>query len=137
MARRPNWRAIKIHRNYTVDETAEKLAVAKGTVLRWLKSGDLPAVKDRRPFLILGRDLIAFGKRATTKKLKCRLNECYCFTCRAPRTPAGGMADLTAITEAVGDLQALCSTCGGIMHKRVSMKKQAALAALFDLQNSS
>lgn len=134
MARRPNWRLIKTHRNYTVEGASQKLGVAKGTILRWLKDGLLRAVMDKRPFLIMGHDLIAFGKQRRAPKQTCALNECYCFTCRSPQAPAGRLADLVPVTNKTGDLEALCSTCGGMMHKRVSLSQQDNLAQLLDLK---
>lgn len=116
-----------------MEEAALKLGVAKGTVSRWLKSGKLLALTDRRPFLIQGQDVIDFGKRRKEAKQTCRLQECFCFTCRAPREPAGRMADLIPLNNAVGDLQAMCGTCGGWMHKRVSLANHGRLSALLDL----
>ncbi|MFM8749155.1 helix-turn-helix domain-containing protein [Rhabdaerophilum sp.] len=122
MPKRPGWRGIKIHRSYTIEEVARQLSVAKGTVQRWLKTDGLPAMKDQRPFLIHGQDLIDFLKRDKRSGKKCKLHEAYCFSCREPREPAERMADLVAISDKIGDLQALCSHCGGLIHKRVSMR---------------
>lgn len=133
MPKRPSWRGIKIHRSYTIDEAARALRVAKGTVQRWLKIEGLLAMKDQRPFLIHGQDLIEFLKRDKRSGKKCKLQEAYCFSCREPREPAGGMADLVSISDKIGDLQALCSHCGGMMHKRVSMRLQGQLGTLLDL----
>jgi excisionase family DNA binding protein len=116
MARnRPNRRGVKRHRSYTVDHAARVLGVAKGTVRRWLKGG-LPGVAGRRPVLILGADLAEFldGRRA--RKQTCELHECYCFTCRAPRAPAGDMADFIPLSSTSGNLRARCCTCIGVMH---------------------
>jgi excisionase family DNA binding protein len=124
---------VKKHRTYTIEEAATKTGVAKGTVARWLKSGKLPALKDRRPYLIQGQELIAFLRAGKTPNRRCRLHEAYCFSCREVREPAGNMADLVAVSASIGDLQALCANCGGVMHKRVSLRDQAALEALLDL----
>ncbi|MCZ8269932.1 MAG: helix-turn-helix domain-containing protein [Beijerinckiaceae bacterium] len=133
MPKRPSWRGIKIHRSYTIEEVARQLSVAKGTVQRWLKTDGLPAMKDQRPFLIHGQDLIDFLKRDKRSGKKCKLHEAYCFSCREPREPAERMADLVAISDKIGDLQALCSHCGGLIHKRVSMRMQEQLGTLLDL----
>ena len=133
MPKRPGWRNVKIHRTYTIEEAAQKTGVAKGTVARWLTSGKLPAITDRRPYLIQGQDLIAFLKAGRTPKRKCRLHEAYCFSCREVREPAGNMADLVQVSATTGDLQSLCCHCGGMMHKRVSMSQKAALKAVLDL----
>lgn len=47
--RKPNRRAIKIHRNYTVEQAASVTGCAKGTIRRWIKSGALPAITNRKP----------------------------------------------------------------------------------------
>ena len=117
--RSPSWRRIRLHRNYTVDEAARALGVAKGTVRRWLKVG-LPSIADRRPLLILGVDLVGFLRARRAKKATCRLDECYCFSCRAPRRPAFNAVEFIPLTSKGGNLRALCEECSTVMHKRVS-----------------
>lgn len=133
MPKRPSWRGIKMHRSYTIEEVARALRVAKGTVQRWLKTEGLPAMKDQRPFLIHGQDLIDFLKRGKKSGRKCELHEAYCFFCREPREAAARMAELIPISDTIGDLQALCGHCGKLMHKRVSMAAQEQLGTLLDL----
>ena len=58
MAKRLNWRKVKKHRSYTVDEVARLLSVHKGTVRRWTKNG-LKVLDDQRPLLILALTLSA------------------------------------------------------------------------------
>ena len=65
--RHPNPRLAKIHRNYTVEEVASLFGVHRNTVREWVKRG-LPTSDDRRPMLILGRDLVAFLQRAAGKE---------------------------------------------------------------------
>jgi excisionase family DNA binding protein len=89
-ARNPNRRSIKIHRNYTVEEAARATGSAKGTIRRWIKSGALPEITDRKPNLILGGDLFDYLTARATPGPKLRLNECYSLKCRAPREPAAG-----------------------------------------------
>ena len=57
--RHPNPRLVKIHRNYTVEEIASLFGVHRNTVRQWIKQG-LPTSDQKRPFLILGRGLVAF-----------------------------------------------------------------------------
>jgi hypothetical protein len=116
-----------------MDEAALALGVAKLTVARWIKCRELPAITDRRPFLILGRELAGFGERQKAAKQKCALAECYCFTCRAPREAAGGMADYWHATAKTGHLEALCCTCNRIMHKRFSLARISEFRAALDL----
>jgi hypothetical protein len=132
MAKRPDPRGLKKHRNYTVDEAARCLNTAKGTIRRWIKSG-LPCLTDQKPFLILGPDLIAFLNARRKTRQKCALDEAFCFSCRAPRKAAGGMADFTPMTPKTGDLSALCDACGTMMHKRVSTSALPAIRAVLDV----
>jgi hypothetical protein len=111
----------KIHRNYTVEEAAELYDVFKGTVRAWIKAG-LPVLNDKRPMLILGSDLVAFHQaRRKKNKQQCQPGELYCVRCRAPRKPAGDMADYQIITEKIGNLIAICPDCDNIMNRRVSL----------------
>ena len=86
MAKRVNPRRVKRHRNYTIEEAARALGVAKATVRNWIAKG-LPILKDQRPFLILGGDLIAYLEASAPKKQSCQPHQCFCFRCRCPRDP--------------------------------------------------
>jgi excisionase family DNA binding protein len=121
--RHPNHRLAKIHRSYTVEEVAGLFGVHKNTVRAWVKQG-LPTNDDRRPMLILGRDLVAFlrARRAKNKRT-CQPGEVYCVRCRAPRTPAGDMADYHPVTATLGNLGAICPECNAMMYRRVSVAK--------------
>ncbi len=132
MPRRPKKRAVKLHRNYTVDEAARVLGVSKGTVRRWLKNG-LPALTEKKPALILAADLIAFLDKRAARRAPCDPDECYCFSCRAPRKAAFGAAEYVPITATGGNLRALCAECSTVMHKRVSRVQLAALSANLDV----
>lgn len=113
----------KIHRNYTVEEVASLYDVFKGTVRAWIKTG-LPTLNDKRPMLILGRDLVAFHQaRRTKNKQQCKPGEIYCVRCRAPKKPAGDMADYQIITDKIGNLEAICPDCDKIMNRRVNISK--------------
>ena len=128
MARRKGWRAVKSGLSYTVDEAARNQRVAKGTVLRWLKSG-LHCIKDQRPYLILGGDLVAFLKVLNPPKHKCRPDQFFCFRCKAPRQPAFGEVEFRATRTTGGRLTALCVECSTVMHKSASLATLAALRA--------
>lgn len=130
--RRSNWRSVKVHRNYTVDDVARLLGVCKGTVRRWLKAG-LPALTDRRPALILGGDLIDFLRARAVPRTRCEPGECYCVKCRAPRKAAEGMADFVPYTLTGGNLRALCEVCGNLMHRRVSVRQLEAFRSILDV----
>ena len=129
MAKRAGWRAVKIHRTYTIEEVAANQGAAKGTVRRWLKTG-LPSLNDRRPCLILGGDLADFLKNRKPPKQTCRPEECFCFKCKAPRKAAFDEAEYKPVAATNGQLIALCGTCATLMQKRVSLATLEALAGI-------
>jgi hypothetical protein len=134
--RRPNYRLVKRLRSYTTDEASRLLQVHKNTVRAWIRHG-LPVCDQKRPILILGTDLASFLQaRRASRKRPCRLGELYCFRCRAPRVPAGQMADYEAITETVGNLTGICPTCESMMNQRVSLAKVELIRSKLDVKFS-
>ena len=129
---RPQWRLIKAHRNYSVEQAAEALKVAPGTVRRWLKTG-LPDLADQKSTLILGSALKAFGASRKREKQTCLPHECFCVRCRAPRSPALGMADFVPESPTGSFLRALCCECGTIMQKPIAKASLKALGAILDI----
>ena len=123
----------KIHRNYSVDEIATLFGVHRNTVRAWVKRG-LATSDDRRPMLTLGRDLVAFlqAQRAKNKRT-CQPGEIYCVRCRAPKAPAGSMADYEALTATQGNLIAICPDCETIIYRRVSLAKLAQVRGKLDI----
>ena len=70
--RHPNYRLVKINRNYTVEETSNLFGIHKNTVRAWIRAG-LETINDKRPILILGLDLASFLKERRAKnKQPCR-----------------------------------------------------------------
>lgn len=131
--RRYNPNLAKMHRNYTVEEVASLYGVFKGTVRNWIKAG-LPVLDDKRPMLILGSDLAAFHQAKRTKnKQKCLPGEMYCVRCRAPKSPALGMADYKPVTGTMGNLIAICPDCNSIMNRRASLAKLEQVRGEMDI----
>ncbi|MBK9027682.1 MAG: helix-turn-helix domain-containing protein [Propionivibrio sp.] len=131
--RHPNPRLAKIHRNYTVEEVASLYGVHRNTVREWVKRG-LPSSDNRRPMLILGRDLFAFLQAQRTKnKRTCLPGEIYCVRCRAPKAAAGDMADYEPLTKTLGNLIAICSGCETIIYRRVSLPKLELVRGQLDI----
>lgn len=135
MRRKPNWRAVRKHRPYRIDQAARTLGVCKATVRRWIKNG-LPTIADKKPMLILGRDLIALGQAKRRCKQPCGPGEFYCFICREPSSAAFGECEIIHSTPTSINLRALCATCATVMHKRVSLRKLAVLETILTIQNS-
>jgi hypothetical protein len=129
----PNHRRIKIHRSYVVEEIASLLGIHKNTVRRWVKIG-LSTCDDKRPMLIRGHDLASFlqARRARNKR-HCRPGEMYCVRCRAPKLPAGDMAEYQWLTEKCGNLVAICPDCHSIMNRRVSAAKLALVRGRLEI----
>jgi hypothetical protein len=131
--RHPNYRLVKIHRSYTVEEIAKLFGVHKNTVRRWVKDG-LATTDDKRPMLILGHVLVAFLRaRRTKNKQTCKPGEVYCVRCRAPKPPAGDMAEYSPITEKFGNLIAICPDCDAIMNRHVSLAKIGQIIGKIDI----
>ena len=119
-ARRLNPCRVKIHRPYTVEDLAAVLNRHKHTVRRWSKSG-LDPIDDRRPMMFRGADVVAFlQERRAARKAPCGPAHMYCFKCRAPRHPAGSMADLEITGPSSGQLVGICPDCNTMMYRRVN-----------------
>ena len=131
--RHPNHRLVKSHRSYTVEEIAHLFAIHKNTVRQWIKAG-LPTIDDKRPILILGRELLAFlHARRVRNKRTCRSGEIYCVRCHDPQVPAGDMADYLPITEKFGNLKGICPDCNSIMNRCVSLAKLGQVRGKMDI----
>ncbi len=121
MSGRCNPNKAKIHRSYTVEETACLFPVHKNTVRAWIKSG-LPVIDDQKPMLILGTDLREFIKNKNKKnRRKCKPHELYCLRCKLPQKPAENMIDYEPISEVTGRLIGICSCCGCVINKYISL----------------
>ena len=131
--RRQNPRLAKIHRNYTVEETADLFSIHRNTVREWIKRG-LPTIDDRRPILILGRDLADFLRaRREMNKRPCQPGEIYCLRCRVPKTPAGRMADYEPMTQTLGNLIGMCPDCEAMMYRRINLAKLEEVSGGLDI----
>jgi hypothetical protein len=131
--RHRNHRLAKIHRSYTIEEVARLYDVHRNTVRAWIKSG-LPTSDHRRPTLVLGRDLAAFLQTRRSKNRRpCQAGEIYCVRCRAPRKPAGDMAECRALTGTLGNLIGICPCCESMMYRRVNLAKLGQVRGSLDV----
>jgi excisionase family DNA binding protein len=135
MNRRADWRRIRTHLNYTYEEAARALLVHRVTVRHWVKHCGLKVLAVRRPYLILGADLVAFLKaRRAAQKRKCGPGEMYCLKCRSPRKPAAGLLEHRVYSPSRGSIIGICTDCGTLMHRIVSARRAASVAAEFNMQ---
>lgn len=131
--RHPNYRLVKIHRNYYVEEIAKLFGKHRNTVRDWIKRG-LPTSDRKRPLLILGRDLAAFLQaRRLKNKRTCQPGEIYCVRCRAPQKPAGDMAECQVSTATLGNLIGICPKCDCMMYRRVNLAKLEQVRGKLDI----
>ena len=131
--RYPNYRLVKVHRNYTVEEIALLFGKHKNTIRAWVKAG-LPTCDSKRPILILGSELAEYLKALrTNNKQPCLPGEIYCVRCRAPKRAAGDIADYLSITASQGNLAGICPDCEGMIFRRASLAKLAQIRGNLDI----
>src|SRR6516162_8930552 len=121
--RRPNPRLAKIHRSYSVEEISRLFAVHKNTVRNWLRQG-LKPIDDQRPTLVRGEELSRFlADRRARRKQACGPGRIYCLPCRAPKVPAGKMAECVATGHTTWTLQGICPDCDRMIYRKVNPQK--------------
>ena len=132
-SRQTNPRLAKVNRNYSVQDIVGLYGVHKNTVLQWFKNG-LQRIDGRRPALVLGSELRRFLRdRQLRVRSVCKLGEIYCVRCRAPRWPAGDLADYAPRNENSGLLVAICPSCDNLMFQAVSVAKLQRISLRLDV----
>lgn len=122
-ARHPNPRRAKIHRSYSVEEVSRLFAVHKNTVRNWVRKG-LSPIDGHRPTVIRGIELRRFlTARRTSTRQTCGPGRIFCLPCRAPKVPAGNMADCISMSETTGTLRGICPDCDRMIYRRVNPQK--------------
>jgi hypothetical protein len=131
--RHPNPRLAKIHRSYSVEEVSRLFAIHKNTVRNWLRQG-LTAIDGQRPTVIRGVELRRFlsHRRAATKRA-CGPGRIFCLPCRAPKVPAGNMAECVVMSETSGTLSGICPDCDRMIYRRVNPQKLDAVRGNLDI----
>jgi hypothetical protein len=129
----PNPRQVKIHRSYTVDDAAQLFGRHRNTIRHWQKQG-LKPVDGRRPVVFEGPTLAAFLEaRRGARRRRLKPGEIYCLPCRAPKEPAGDMAEYVPLTGARGNLRGICPTCSRLIHRVVSRAQIEAVRGKLDV----
>jgi hypothetical protein len=136
--RRADWRRVRGKVSYTIHEAAQTLCVHPNSVRHWAKTGSLPMLRESRPHLIIGADLIAFLRsRRQQRKSKCPPGHLYCLRCRCPREPVPGLLEFRWRSATRGSLVALCSECESILQRFVTRSRATELAGEFELQSGA
>jgi hypothetical protein len=131
--RHPNPRRAKIHRTYSVEDTSRLFSIHKNTVRSWIKQGLTP-IDTQRPTLIRGDELARFlTERRTRAKQTCGPGRIYCLPCRAPKVPAGKMAECISTTETNGVLEGICPDCNRMIYRRINPQALAAIRGDLDV----
>ena len=106
-----------------MEEVSNLFGIHKNTVRNWLKQG-LVTIDGQRPILILGRELLRFlTERRLKTKQSCGPGRFYCIACRAPKVPAGNMADCIPMSASSGNLCGICPDCNRLIYRRVNLTK--------------
>jgi hypothetical protein len=125
---------IKKSCSYDPADIAKLFGIHRNTVRHWLKEG-LTAIDGRRPTLVTGAVLKAFiAKRQQAGRRTCALGEFFCFRCRAPRKPWGGMADFSIHTNKIIKATALCSVCETAMYRAIRRADLSKFTTLIEPQ---
>lgn len=131
--RRRNPRQAKTLLCYSIADAADLYGVHRQTVRHWLSSGLAP-IDASRPILIHGSTLNAFhASRRAAAKRPCGLLELFCLSCRAPRRPAGDMADYRPMTANLGTISGICPMCGRMMTQRINATGLARFRVTFEV----
>jgi hypothetical protein len=132
-SRRPNPRLAKIHRSYSVEEVSRLFGVHKNTVRNWLQQGLTP-IDGQRPTVIRGVELRRFltDRRAGAKQV-CGPGRIFCLPCRAPKVPAGNMAECIALNDTTGTLRGICPDCDRMIYRRVNPQKLGTVRGDLDV----
>jgi hypothetical protein len=70
---------------------------------------------------------------ADKEQASCQPGEIYCVRCRAPKQPAGEMAEYQPMTESHGNLMGFCPDCEGMIFRCASMAKLAQIQGRLDI----
>ncbi|MCA0919240.1 hypothetical protein [Pseudooceanicola nanhaiensis] len=119
MGRGFNWRALKAHRVYTLDEVCVALRCGPSTLKRILQEEKVQVIDEQAPFLVIGADLIP-ALRSRSKKEALAPGQMFCLGCKSPSFPDAGLVDDVSKPKQPPLLQALCSGCGAVMSRRVA-----------------
>jgi Helix-turn-helix domain len=132
-ARHPTPRLAKIHRSYSVEDLSRLFKIHKNTVRNWLRQGLTP-IDGQRPILIRGVEVRRFlADRRARSRQTCGPGRIYCLPCRAPKVPAGNVADCITLSATTGTLSGICPDCDRMIYRRVNPQKLDAVRGGLDV----
>jgi hypothetical protein len=115
MGRRKQVRGISKDRVYTVKTAARLVGVSEHTFRKWAKDG-LRLIKDKRPHLVRGADIIDYlARRKAQSRWKMAPDQFHCMRCKGPSDPQEGSVQYYPQTASTGRLSALCKVCSAKM----------------------
>ncbi|MCX7309750.1 MAG: helix-turn-helix domain-containing protein [Afipia sp.] len=131
--RHPNPKLAKIHRSYSVEEIARVFKVHKNTVRNWFEQGMEP-IDGQRPAVVRGHEIRRFlDERRARAKRPSGAGRIYCLPCRAPKVPAGNMAECLAAGDTTATLQGICPDCNRMIYRKVNPQKLSAVCGDLDV----
>lgn len=113
MGRRYSTRGLSKDRTYTLKMAARTIGSSEATIRKYAKQG-LRVIRDSRPYLVRGADLIEFlQKREAANRNEMAGGQFFCMTCKAPRSAVQASITFEAYSALTGRLSGLCGACGG------------------------
>jgi len=136
MSLRPKLRGHGLHpaQSYTPAEIEKATGVPEATIRAWIRDGRLPAMTEGKPYLVLGRDVIAFFKSLRVP-MRLEPDELTCLHCKKASKAMGAMVDFIHEPGANrARIEALCVTCEGNMSRGVAPGDLARLMTIFEVR---
>jgi hypothetical protein len=99
----------------------------------WVRQG-LEPIDGQRPTVVRGAEIRRFlAERRARAKQACGPGHIYCLPCRAPKAPAGNMAECVATGDTTGTLQGICPDCERMIYRRVNPQKIDVVRGTLDV----
>ena len=129
-----NVQVLKKEMSYSSEEIADLFKVHIGTVYAWSREG-MKKIDNNKPYLFLGRDIRDFlRERQKKRKVKCKVNEFFCFKCREPRISKNNSVVIEIHNQRQLNVKGKCIFCGCTINKRDMNSKLNWLLEIFEVQ---
>ncbi|MBT4153371.1 MAG: hypothetical protein HOE53_01855 [Candidatus Magasanikbacteria bacterium] len=129
MSHKYNVGLIRSKASYSIGEIAQLYSIDRRTCGRWLREGLKPIDIEKKPLLIMGKELKKFFKeKQQSQKSKLNEDEYFCFKCRKPRTAYEGSERIVETGKTVGKnkvnqqmKKAKCRVCKSKMNRLIKV----------------